>query len=714
MRVLRIFHSAVVDAWRERERALVRAGVEVATLSAQRWDEGGRIVDLVSRQGESVRAVATLGHHPALFLYDPRPIWRALGEGWDVLDIHEEPFALATAEILLLRAVRRRRVPYVLYSAQNIRKRYPIPFRWSERFALRHAAGLQVCNVEAGRICEDKGFPGTARVVPLGLDLEHFAPQERPGERTGGGADGDPEDGADVRPEEAVGVRPVERTSRPLEDGPREIVVGYVGRLAAHKGVAVLIDAVAGEPRLRLRIAGDGPDAEALRRRVADGGVGDRVEFVGSVTQHGLPAFYRGLDMLAVPSLTTPSWMEQYGRVAVEAMACGTPVVASDSGALPDVVGGAGLLVPPGDPAVLRAALLRLGTDPALAADLRARGLERAATTSWDRVAADLLALYRTVLHRPAAAVEGGDPDGSVDPGDRGDPAGPADPIDDRRGVEVVLVAYGTPDLVRRALAPLAGHRPITVVDNSSLPAIRTICADLGCRYVDAGRNGGFASGVNIALRHRQAPDADVLLLNPDAVVSPDDVVALHAALLADPDLAGVGPSQVDGAGRPSRVSWPFPSPRSTWLEAVGLGRFQGPDRYVIGSVLMLRAEALAQVGGFDERFFLYAEETDWAYRAHLLGWHHAEVTTVTVEHLGAATSTDSATRAAHVHASQERYLRKHFGTLGWQVARVGQVVGSALRAVVLSGGRARAAADRARTFLRGPVRVEAGLREGT
>ncbi len=106
--------------------------------------------------------------------------------------------------------------------------------------------------------------------------------------------------------------------------------------------------------------------------------------------------------------------------------------------------------------------------------------------------------------------------------------------------------------------------------------------------------------------------------------------------------------------------------------------------------MLLLRAEALDQVGGFDERFFLYAEETDWAYRAHLLGWRHAAVPDVHAVHVGAATSTDDRRREAHFHASQERYFRKHFGAAGWQAARAA-VVGGCDGALPRSARRARA-----------------------
>lgn len=646
VRVLRVSHSAVVDAWRERERALARRGHAVVTLTACEWNEGGADVPLEPRVGEAVAGVRTWGTHPALFVYDPRPLWGALGEDWDVVDIHEEPFALATAEILLLRALRRQRAPYTLYSAQNIRKRYPIPFRWLERRALRHAAGLSVCNAEAGRICEDKGFPGAARVIPLGIDLDHFAP---------------------------AGVRSP-------RDGDR-VVVGYVGRLAPHKGVSTLLDAVAGDERLSVRLAGGGPQEAELRARTRELGIEDRVQFAGSLTQERLPDFYRSLDVLAVPSLPTPSWLEQFGRVAVEALACGVPVVASDSGALPDVVGGAGVLVPPGDADALRDALLRVALDDAAAARLCASGLARARECSWEAVAGQYEAMYRAAVHAP---------------GER------------PRPVEVVVVAYGQPDMVRRALEPVAGEFAVTVVDNSSLPEIAAICAELGVRYVDPGRNGGFAAGVNVALADRLAPGADLLLLNPDARIAAAGVRALQAALLAERDLASVGPAQVDDDGAAARVGWPFPSPQRTWLEAVGLGRLGPQAEFVIGSVLLLRAEALEHVGPFDERFFLYAEETDWAYRGSLLGWRHAMVETVTAHHAGAGTSSDPVKREAQFHASQERYLRKHFGAAGWQVARAGQFAGATARWVVFPGERGRAARARAALYRRGPARMEA------
>ncbi|HWC23439.1 MAG TPA: glycosyltransferase [Flexivirga sp.] len=641
MRSLRISHSAVVRSWRQREQSIRESGVDVRLLAARRWNEAGRALDLSPLPGEPVIPVRTFGTHPALFLYDPLPLWRALRSEMDVLDIHEEPFALATAQILLLRKLARQRAPYTLYSAQNLQKRYPPPFRWLERLALRHAAGLQVCNDAAGRICSGKGFPG--RPVTIGLGVEHA----------------------------------VFHPGATITEASPSVTVGFAGRLERRKGVFVLLDAVAAAPELTLYVAGAGPAEDELRAAITERGLRERVQLLGALGSDDLAAFYRRIDVLAVPSLTTASWVEQFGRVAVEAMACGTPVVSSDSGALPEVVGDAGLVVPEGDVAALSSAL-REAAGPGRAT-LRAAGLQRAVRYDWRAIGAQFTELYRTVTHTP---------------------------LPTPRPIHIIVVAYGAPDDLARCLAPLRPDR-VLVVDNSSRADVAAVCAAAGVRYLDAGHNGGFGAGVNIGLAQRPGPGSDVLLLNPDAVITDADIDRLQHHLLAAPDLASVGPAQVDGTCRPARVGWPLPSPARVWREALGLDRLHPPpDEYVIGSVLLLRAEALAQVGGFDERFFLYAEETDWAKRAAMLGWRHTVVPEVAAVHLGGATSTDTTVRDAHFHAAQETFHRKHFGAAGWAVARAANVSGAALRSVILRDDRGADARARMIRYLRGPSTV--------
>ncbi len=621
-------------------------GLDVSLLTARRWDAGGAEVTLSRGEEAQTVPVDTWGRHPALFVYDPVPLWRALRQTWDVVDIHEEPFSLAAAEVLLLKALRRNRAPYVLYTAQNLLKRYPIPFRWLERTSLRHAAGISACNTEAALIAQSKGFPGRARVIPLGVEV-----------------------GDDTAPS---------TDSAPAKVDDAQIIVGFIGRLVPEKGIDVLMDAVARSPRLALRIAGAGPLAETLAGRAAARGIAERFQFVGTVQPESVGEFYRGVDVLAVPSLATKRWTEQFGRVAVEAMAYGTPVISSDAGSLPDVVGGAGIVVPQGDVSALAEALVEAGSTRG--DELRISGFARAAECSWEAVGRQYIELYQSTGIAASAVRE--------------------------RGVEVVVVAFGAPNLLREALAPIAGM-PITVVDNSSLPEIAELCAQAGVRYIDSGANIGFGSAVNLALADRLVADADVLLLNPDARIARDQVGLLHRALRSVPDLASVGPEQVDERGGVAQVEWVFPSPVHSWLDALGLGSLKRGPRFVIGSILMLRAEALDQVGGFDQGFFLYAEETDWAFRAHLLGWRHSVVVGVRGVHIGAGTSSDNRLREAHFHASQERYLRKHFGSAGWQVARAAAWAGAMARAVLLPGDRGLGARQRAALYRLGPAKVE-------
>ena len=275
--------------------------------------------------------------------------------------------------------------------------------------------------------------------------------------------------------------------------------------------------------------------------------------------------------------------------------------------------------------------------------------------------------------------------------------------------VHVVVVAYHGAAELDRALAAVTGEATLTVVDNSQSEAVRIVCEQRRARYLPTSGNLGFAAGVNVALREILAGDpCDVLLLNPDAMLPEEAVGRLAAVLAADNRASAVAPTLVHPSGRPQRSLWPFPSPRQAWLEAVGLARLQRGPSFAVGTVLLLRWEALQEVGLFDERFFLYAEETDWQRRAHELGWHAALCPDVIAAHVGGATSVDPARRERLFYAAQELYVRKWHGSRGWMVYRLAVIAGAAVRALVLPPPRRAEAGRRLLAYLRGPHRVAA------
>jgi glycosyltransferase involved in cell wall biosynthesis len=158
----------------------------------------------------------------------------------------------------------------------------------------------------------------------------------------------------------------------------------YVGNIMPHKNVVRIVDAFAaaarGDEVLMIRGWGRGQHVEALRRRILELGLGQRVDWQPYASEEQLPSLYRGARVVLLPSLA-----EGFGLPALEAMACGTPVITSDGSSLPEVVGDAALLVDPLDVGALGSALRRIFTDDRLAKELSERGLVRAQQFSWAR-----------------------------------------------------------------------------------------------------------------------------------------------------------------------------------------------------------------------------------------------------------------------------------------------------------------------------------------
>jgi glycosyltransferase involved in cell wall biosynthesis len=156
------------------------------------------------------------------------------------------------------------------------------------------------------------------------------------------------------------------------------VIIGFAGLLSEQKGWKVLLQALESlPPEYKVVIAGDGEQRRELEAWLQRPGLQGRAYYAGLLAKEKLLATYPLFDVFVLPSITTSHIVEQFGAVLAEAMACGVPVIGSDSGGIPEAVGQAGLIVPEGNPQALAAAIVRLSKDEALRGLVTARGRER-------------------------------------------------------------------------------------------------------------------------------------------------------------------------------------------------------------------------------------------------------------------------------------------------------------------------------------------------
>lgn len=364
MRVLMLSKACIVGIYQRKLEAIARLGVELLVLVPPSWrDERGEIfLERAYTEGYRLEVTPIIFNgsfhlhaypHFARALHDFRP---------DIVHIDEEPYNLATWQAL--HHTRRAGARALFFSWQNINRVYPPPFSLGEKWVLGNVDYAIAGTDSAAQVWREKGYNGPLRVIPqFGVDPDLFHPHPR-------------------------------KQGCPF-------TIGYFGRLVEEKGLTVLLNAAAqlDNPDWRLKIIGGGPqraELEHLAQRLA---IAARVQFCDLIPSAQMPAQYAGLDAYVLPSLTRPHWKEQFGRVLVEAMASGVPVIGSDSGAIPDVIGDAGLIFPEGDTAALAVALRRLQNDSILHQRLAAQGRARVlAHFTHHRIAAATVEAYQDML----------------------------------------------------------------------------------------------------------------------------------------------------------------------------------------------------------------------------------------------------------------------------------------------------------------------------
>lgn len=303
--------------------------------------------------------------HMASVLFRPGSGRFVKRERPDVVHIIGEAAYLSTRQVIWLRNRRWPSAPITLYAAQNVVTRFPFPFPLLEQSAYRSIAHALPITPTALQVLRTKGYRGPATIVPLGVDTDVFQPC------------GSPE--------------------------PGHFTIGFVGRLEPHKGISSLLRARE-LLNCRLLVVGDG----SLRGEVEQAAARHpgHIELTAWADHSRLPALLSRMDALVLPSMEIVQrnlvpWIgiplrEQFGRVLVEAMACGVPVVGSDTGDIPHVIGPSGLVFPAGDAAALADRLARIRDKPDHARQLAASGRGRAIDEfSWGNIADTLCRTWR-------------------------------------------------------------------------------------------------------------------------------------------------------------------------------------------------------------------------------------------------------------------------------------------------------------------------------
>ncbi len=278
----------------------------------------------------------------------------------DAIYVHNEPYALSTAQVYMANHVAGRR-PIGFYTAQNILKRYPVPFRNLESWVFNRSNFAFPVTEGALEVARTKGYRQPAEVLPLSLDSAVYRPN----------------------------INLAQEKRREIGIGTGEIVIGFLGRLVEEKGLDTLLDSLpllADRP-YRLVIVGDGPYLPRLREVASKHSLAEKIVFAGYVPHTEAPVWLSLFDICVLPSRTRPHWREQFGRVILESLACGTPVVGSDSGEIPAVLRSTGseeMIFAEGSAPELADRLARLCDQPGLRQELVRRG-QLAIRTKYDQ-----------------------------------------------------------------------------------------------------------------------------------------------------------------------------------------------------------------------------------------------------------------------------------------------------------------------------------------
>jgi glycosyltransferase involved in cell wall biosynthesis len=389
MRILVVSHTYIVDINREKFKILAKLepDIEVTIVVPRRWKPGGvqnKIIETEFYQEDSFKIVPisnfsqnnqgllTFGTDIIKLLQEFKP---------QIIQVEQGSKSLAYSQLIILNKLLKLQAKNILFTWWNLFYELKWPISVLENCNLQNTDGIIAGNLDGSKILHQRGYTGAMAVMPqLGVDEKLFVPAAK-----------------DIDLSRKFGIKPT------------DFVVGFVGRFVEEKGLLTLAEALAGLKQLSWKwlLVGQGKLQSHLEQKCREWGISERIIWEESVSHEKIPPYINLMNCLVLPSqtsykfktLTTVGWKEQFGHVLIEAMACKIPVIGSDCGEIPHVIGDAGLVFPEGNAGILRDCLQQLMSARDFAVDLGDRGYRRAMSNYTNQALAEqLLDFYKQVL----------------------------------------------------------------------------------------------------------------------------------------------------------------------------------------------------------------------------------------------------------------------------------------------------------------------------
>ncbi|WP_414755102.1 hormogonium polysaccharide biosynthesis glycosyltransferase HpsO [Anabaena sp. CCY 9910] len=368
MKILVASHTYIVDLNCQKLRALsqLEQTIEVTVVVPKTWKPGGvqnRIIEThyrdegnfklvpVSNFSQNHQGLLTFGADLIALLREFRP---------QIIQVEQGSRGLAYAQMIALNQLLNLKAKNIFFTWWNLPYELKLPIALLEKYNLNNSHGIISGNQDGAEVLRQRGYQGKIKVMPqLGVDETLFTPQAQP------------------------------ELAAKLGIKSDEFVIGFVGRFVPEKGLLTLLQALTKLPldkTWKLLLLGRGSLQEELIKIAAENHIQDRVIIIESVPHDEVANYINLMSTLVLPSettynfktLTSVGWKEQFGHVLIEAMACHVPVIGSDSGEIPHVIGDAGLVFPEGDVQALANCLLQLIEQPNFTKELGERGYQKA------------------------------------------------------------------------------------------------------------------------------------------------------------------------------------------------------------------------------------------------------------------------------------------------------------------------------------------------